>query len=154
MDIFVQETEKEEPNDNHGATNCYFGFNTDLELDRDRNAVKNLDERNRKFSQILGDIMNRRNSDEILNNLNPVERLKFTEEFPKQIVYLLEHCYYTSYYINRYLTTESRNAIWNQKVLEDQPKRTGCNIILSSYLGNFQLWMTEKNLPASFYPYF
>lgn len=153
-DIFVQETEKEEPNDNHGATNCYFGFNTDLELDRDRNAVKNLDERNRKFSQILGDIMNRRNSDEILNNLNPVERLKFTEEFPKQIIYLLEHCYYTSSYINRYLTTESRNAIWNQKVLEDQPKRTGCNIIYSSYLGYFQHWMTEKKLPASFYPYF
>ena len=98
--------------------------------------------------------MNRRNSDEILNKLNPVERLKYTEEFPKQIVYLLEHCYYTSYYINNYLTTESRNAIWNQKVLEDPPKRTGCNIIPSSGLGNFQLWMTEKNLPASFYPYF
>jgi len=35
-DIFVQKTEE-----NNGATSCYFGYNTDLELDRDRNAVKN-----------------------------------------------------------------------------------------------------------------
>jgi hypothetical protein len=100
-DIFVQETEKEEPNNNHCATNCYFGYNTDLELDRDRNAVKNLDQRNQKFSQILGDIMNRRNSNEILEKLEGEERLKFSEEYPKQIIYLLEGQFYTGYYINR-----------------------------------------------------
>ena len=36
-DIFIQETEE-----NNGAISCYFGYNTDLQLDRDRNAVKNL----------------------------------------------------------------------------------------------------------------
>ena len=58
-DIFIQKTEE-----NNGATSCYFGFNTDLTLDRDRNAVKNIVERNKKFSEILGDIMNKRNSEE------------------------------------------------------------------------------------------
>ena len=153
-DIFVQETEKEEPNNNHGATNCYFGYNTDLELDRDRNAVKNLDQRNQKFSQLLGDIMNRRNSNEILEKLEAEERLEFTEEYPKQIIYLLEGGFYTCYYINNYLTTESRDAIWNQKVREDLTSRAGKNIIYSSYLGYFQHWMVEKKLPPSFYPYF
>ena len=153
-DIFVQETEKEEPNNYHCATNCYFGYNTDLELDRDRNAVKNLDQRNQKFSQILGDIMNRRNSNEILEKLEGEERLKFSEEYPKQIIYLLERQFYTCVYINQYLTTESRNAIWNQKVREDPPNRAGKNIIFSDYLGYFQQWMLEKKLPSSFYPYF
>ena len=89
-DILVQ-TIKEE---NNGATSCYFD-NTDLELDRDRNAVKNLDERNRKFSHILGDIMNRRNSDEIILNLEAEERITFQEEYTKQIIFLLEHAFYT-----------------------------------------------------------
>ena len=142
-DILVQ-TIKEE---NNGATTCYFGYNTDLELDRDRNAVKNLDERNRKFSHILGDIMNRRNSDEIILNLEAEERITFSEEYPKQIIYLLENGFYTCYYINNHLTTEARNAIWNQKV------ERGKNIIYSPYLGYFQHWMIEKKLPNSFYPY-
>ena len=142
-DILVQ-TIKEE---NNGATTCYFGYNTDLELDRDRNAVKNLDERNRKFSHILGDIMNRRNSDEIILNLEAEERITFSEEYPKQIIYLLENGFYTCYYINNHLTTEARNAIWNQKV------GRGKNIIYSPYLGYFQHWMIEKKLPNSFYPY-
>ena len=91
-DIFVQKTDE-----NNGATTCYFGYNTDLELDRDRNAVKNLDERNRKFSQILADILNRRNSNEILEGLEAEEKLTFSEEYPKQILYLLEHQFYTCY---------------------------------------------------------
>ena len=153
-DIFVQETEKEEPNNNHGATNCYFGFNTDLVLDRDRNAVKNLDERNQKFSQILGDIMNRRNSNEIIENLEGEERLNFLNKYPGQIVYLLEGGFYTCYYINNYLTTESRDALYNQKISEDLQNRAGKNIIYSPYLGYFQHWIAEKKLPPSFYPYF
>ena len=85
-DILIQ-TIKEE---NNGATSCYFGYNTDLELDRDRNAVKYLDERNRKFSHILGDIMNRRNSDEIILNLEAEERITFSDEYANKIIYLLE----------------------------------------------------------------
>ena len=148
-DIFVQKTDE-----NNGATTCYFGYNTDLELDRDRNAVKNLDQRNHKFSEILGDIMNRRNSNEILEYLEAEERLLFSQEYPKQIVFLLEHCFYTCVYINNHLTTESRNALWNQKVQEDLENRRGKNIIYSPYLGYFQHWMAEKKMPASFYPYF
>ena len=148
-DIFVQKTEK-----NNGATSCYFGYNTDLDLDRDRNAVKNLDQRNHKFSEILGDIMNRRNSNDILEYLEAEERLIFSKEYPKQIIYLLENRFYTCVYINNHLTTESRNALWNQKVQEDLENRKGKNIIYSSYLGYFQHWMAEKKMPASFYPYF
>ena len=147
-DIFVQKTEE-----NNGATTCYFGYNTDLELDRDRNAVKNLDERNHKFSEILGDIMNRRNSNEILEKLEGEERLLFSENYPKQILHLLGG-FYTCYYINNHLTTEARNALWNQKVQEDAENRRGKNIIYSPYLGYFQHWMVEKKMPASFYPYF
>lgn len=140
--------------ENNGATTCYFGYNTDLDLDRDRNAVKNLDQRNHKFSEILGDIMNRRNSNEILEYLEAEERLLFSQEYPKQIIYLLEHGFYTCVYINNHLTTESRNALWNQKVQEDIENRRGKNIIYSPYLGYFQHWMAEKKMPASFYPYF
>ena len=140
--------------ENNGATTCYFGYNTDLELDRDRNAVKNLDERNRKFSQILADILNRRNSNEILEGLEAEEKLTFSEEYPKQILYLLEHQFYTCYYINNHLKTESRDALWNQKVQEDPINRRGKNIIYVSNVGYFQHWMMEKKLPASFYPYF
>ena len=148
-DIFVQKTEE-----NNGATTIFFGYNTDLELDRDRNAVKNLDERNHKFSHILGDIMNRRNTNEVIENLEAEERMDFSENYPKQIIRLLEGCFYTCYYINSHLTTESRNALWNQKVQEDPENRRGKNIIYSPYLGYFQHWMIEKKLPSSFYPYF
>lgn len=148
-DIFVQKTEE-----NNGATTCFFGYNTDLDLDRDRNAVKNLDQRNHIFSHILGDIMNRRNSNEVLENLEGEERMLFSEDYPKQIIHLLEGGFYTCYYINNHLTTESRNAIWNQKVQEDPENRRGKNIIYSPYLGYFQHWMVEKKMPASFYPYF
>ena len=98
--------------------------------------------------------MNRRNSDEIIQNLEGEERLKFQEEYPKQIIYLLECGFYTCYYINSHLTTESRNAIWNQKVQEDLENRKGKNIVLSSSLVYFQQWMMEKKIPPSFYPYF
>ena len=148
-DIFVQKTDE-----NNGATTCYFGYNTDLTLDRDRNAVKNLDERNKSFSHILGDIMNRRNSNEVIENLESEDRLIFLEEYPKQIIFLLEHGFYTCVYINQHLTTESRDALWNQKVQEDLTNRRGKNIIYSPYLGYFQHWMVEKKLPASFFPYF
>jgi hypothetical protein len=131
-DIFIQKTEE-----NNGATSCYFGFNTDLTLDRDRNAVKNLVERNKKFSEIIGDIMNRRNSEEILKNLEPEEIDYFKNNYTKDIIYLLEHGFYTCSYINNHLTTESRNAIWNQKVLEDYINRKDKNIILASCEGGF-----------------
>ena len=37
-DIFIQKTDE-----NNGSTSCYFWYNIDLTLDRDRNSVKNLD---------------------------------------------------------------------------------------------------------------
>ena len=148
-DIFVQKTDE-----NNGATTCYFGFNTDLTLDRDRNAIKNLDERNKKFSEILGNIMNRRNSEEILQYLQPEERIYFQNNYTKDILYLLENDFYTCYYINNHLTTESRDAIWNQKVQQDPINRRGKNIIYSPYEGYFFNWINDKRLPKSFFPYF
>ena len=44
-DIFVQEFKDNEDS----SVKCFFGFNTDLELDRDRNAIKDLDKRNILF---------------------------------------------------------------------------------------------------------
>ena len=82
--------------------------------------------------------MNRINSNEILEKLEGEERHEFTEEYPRQIIYLLEGGFYTSYYINNYLTTESRNAIWKQNEREDLPNRAGKNIMYSPYLGYFQ----------------
>ena len=52
------------------------------------------------------------------------------------------------------MTTESRDALWKQKVQEDLINRRGKNIIYSPYLGYFQHWMDEKKLPESFFPYF
>ena len=81
--------------------------------------------------------MNRRNSEEILQNLEPEEIDYFKNNYTKDIIYLLEHGFYTCSYINNHLTTESRNAIWNQKVLEDYINRKDKNIILSSCEGYF-----------------
>ena len=55
-DIFVQKFKDNEDT----SVKCFFGFNTDLELDRDRNAIKDLDKRNILFSKILANILRRR----------------------------------------------------------------------------------------------
>ena len=96
--------------------------------------------------------MNRRNSIEVLEKLTAEERIYFQKNYVKEIIFLLEHGFYTCYYINSFLTTESRNGIWNQKVEENPLERKGKNIIYD--LGSFLSWIKEKKLPLSFYPYF
>ena len=54
QDIFVQLTQ---PN---SITDSFFGFNTDLTLDRDRNCVPNLNERIEQTSKIIANILNKK----------------------------------------------------------------------------------------------
>ena len=89
-----------------------------------------------------------------MNRRNSKERFYFQRNYTKDNIYLLENGFYICHYINNYLTTESRDAIWNQKVKEDYINGRGKNIINSVYEGYFLNWMVDKRLPKSFFPYF
>jgi hypothetical protein len=84
-DIFVQEFKKNEDK----SVACFFGFNTDLDLDRDRNAIKDLDKRNILFSKILSNILKRR-ADILKNTKDSITYNRF-KEYLIDIVYLIEH---------------------------------------------------------------
>ena len=84
-DIFVQEFNK---NDDK-SVKCFFGFNTDL--DRDRNAIKDLDKRNILFSKILSNILKRK--DNIKKELTNSYTYNLFNDYLKHIVYLIESDY-------------------------------------------------------------
>ena len=74
----------------------YFGFNLDISLDRDRNSVKNLSERNKAISKILSIILNK--LDDYKKSFNGM--LYWLDIFPEEIYKLLSKGYNLVYYFN------------------------------------------------------
>lgn len=111
-DIFVMNTKKKDEKENH-ITNCVYGFNTALQLDRDRNCVPDLNERNQKTSKIIAYILNNRT---ILYNKTESYIHKFLDNFPKEILSLLAKNYGVTYYLHlpENLSLEGANLIWNE----------------------------------------
>ena len=146
-DIFVQKTVE-----NSEATTCWYGFNTDLVLDRDRNAIKDLDARHKMFSEILANILNRMDDPELNKNIAGESR-KWFDNFLHEILFLTDHCYYTVRYLNNYLTPESRDAIWEQKKIETKGKNDETRFVY--YIDELKVnnFLREKKLNQNFYPY-
>ena len=154
-DIFVQEFSSKDST----AVQCFFGFNTDLTLDRDRNAIKNLDDRNKLFSKILANILKRRFDLDLTPQCED-----WFKTYLKDIVYMLDHDYYMIRYLNGYLTTAERDAIWEQKKedIKQQEKSKGIvdlesidkkQFIGSCLIAELNNFLNSKKLPHDFYPY-
>ena len=153
-DIFVQEFKKNEDK----SVACFFGFNTDLDLDRDRNAIKDLDKRNILFSKILANILRRRFdiSREIKDSITH-DKFKL---YLKDLVYLIEEDYIMIRHIRDTgnLREKEKNDIWDY--LEEHkfnepdygnPKKK--QMLYSPYIGNLNDFLNQKKLPKEFYPY-
>ena len=153
-DIFVQEFKENEDK----SVACFFGFNTDLDLDRDRNAIKDLDKRNILFSKILANILKKRF--EISREIkDPITHNKF-KEYLKDLVYLIENDYIMIRHIldKDNLSSKEKDDIWDfleeNKFKEPEYGRIKKKQMLySPYIGNLNDFLNQKKLPKEFYPY-
>ena len=153
-DIFVQEFKANEDR----SVACFFGFNTDLDLDRDRNAIKDLDKRNILFSKILSNILKRRL--DISKNIKDSITYNRFKDYLKDIVYLIEHDYIMIRHIldEGNLGIKERDDIWDfleeYKFKEaDYGKIKKKQMLYSPYIGNLNDFLNQKKLPKEFYPY-
>ena len=153
-DIFVQEFKENEDK----SVACFFGFNTDLDLDRDRNAIKDLDKRNILFSKILANIL--KNRFKISKDIkDPITYNKF-KEYVKDLVYLIENDYIMIRHIldKDNLSSREKDDIWD--FLEEnkfkEPEYGGIKkkqMLYSPYIGSLNDFLNQKKLPKEFYPY-
>ena len=152
-DIFVTNTmkkEEQEKNIKNSITHSYFGFNTDLNLDRDRNCVPDLNQRNIKTSQIIAYILNNRSvlyNDKLISS----DIHAFLDKFPKEILSLLGSNYGVTYYLHNHINKEGANLIWTE--WKKNPENNGkqpCYIDIEKNIKNFIL---TKKLNEDFYPY-
>ena len=150
-DIFVINTvkkEEKEKNIKNNITHCVFGFNADLKLDRDRNCVPDLNQRNQKTSQIIAYILNNRS---VLYNKIPSDIHPYLDSFPKEILRLLGQNYGITYYLHNYINREGANLIWSEwKKNTDNNGKQPCYIDTEKNIKNFIL---NKKLNEDFYPY-
>ena len=150
-DIFVTNTmkkEEKEKNIKNNITHCFFGFNADLNLDRDRNCVPDLNQRNQKTSQIISYILNNRS---ILYNKVSSDIHNFLDNFPKEILTLLGKNYGVTYYLHNYINKEGANLIWAEwKKNSENSGKQPCYIDTEKNVKNFIL---NKKLNDDFYPY-
>ena len=150
-DIFVVDTVKKEEKEKktkNPITHCVFGFNTLLALDRDRNCVPDLNQRNQKTSQIIAYILNNRT---VLYNQISADIHPYLDDFPKEVLYLLGQNYGITYYLHNHLTREGANLIWAE--WKKNPENNGkqpCYVDMEKSVKNFIL---NKKLNDDFYPY-
>ena len=153
-DIFVQEfTDKD-----NTSVKCFFGFNTDLDLDRDRNAIKDLDKRNILFSKILSNILKRR--EDIMKEITNSFTYNLFNDYLKHIVYLIEHDYIMIRHIidPGNLGQKEKDDIWDylEEFKYKEPeygKIKKKQMIYTSQVGSLNYFLNQKQLPKEFYPY-
>jgi hypothetical protein len=95
----------------------YFGFNLDIDLDRDRNSVKNLAQRNKQISKILSIVLNKL---EDYKREQEVDR-RWLDNYPKEIYKLLTQGYnlvYTSMKIFILKTHVMKFIKFGSKIME------------------------------------
>ena len=124
----------------------YFGFNVDIDLDRDRNSVKNLSQRNKLISKLLSIILN-----ELDYYINEQKAPKFwIDKFPKKLYKLLYKGYNLVYYINENIHTQKAcdeiYKIWREK---------NGNVFPAYYRDEVHIKdiLLKYRLPNDFYPY-
>ena len=135
---------------NHTGTErdmtSYFGFNLDIDLDRDRNAVKNLSQRNKAISKILSVILNKLDDYKKAYDVNKY----WLDIFPKEIYDLLNQGYNLVHYFNDYKHTQQAC----DKIYKIWTKNYG-NVFPCYYTDEVHIKDTIRKykLPDSFYPY-
>lgn len=148
-DIFVVDTVKKDAKENP-ITHCVFGFNTLLALDRDRNCVPDLNQRNQKTSQIIAYILNNRtvlyNVKEVTSDMHP-----YLDNFPKKVLYLLGQNFGITYYLHNHLTREGANLIWEE--WKKNPNNIGKQPCYVDNEKNVKNFILNKKLNEDFYPY-
>ena len=139
-DIFVMDTKD--------PFRTYFGFNTDLDLDRDRNCTPNQAQRNHKTSQIIAYLLNNRK--QLYEKINE-EFSKYLSTLPKKILEILAKNGQVVYYLHNYLKKEGADLLWQEwqiinKVSNIQPATSDAAIKIKNFI-------LEKKLPEDFYLY-
>lgn len=124
----------------------YFGFNLDIDLDRDRNSVKNLAQRNKQISKILSIVLNKL---EDFKREQEVDR-RWLDNYPKEIYKLLTQGYNLVYYFNENHHTQKAcdeiYKIWEK----NHGKIFPVYYTLEVKVKDFQ---RIHRLPNDFYPY-
>ena len=139
-DIFVMDTKE--------PYRTYFGFNTDLDLDRDRNCTPNQAQRNQKTSQIIAYLLN--NWKSLYGVLND-EYEKYLDILPEKIFDLLSRNEQVTYYLHSYIKKEGADLLWaewrgkipNQDM---QPATSDVAIKIKKFI-------LDNQLPEDFYVY-
>ena len=139
-DIFVMNTEK--------PFKTYFGFNTDLDLDRDRNCTPNQAQRNHKTSQIIAYLLNNR---KILYGKLNEEFSEKLQKLPERVLDMLSRNEQVVYYLHNYIKREGADLLWyewqkNTNFVNKQPATADMAIIIKNFI-------LDKKLPEEFYPY-
>ena len=139
-DIFVMDTKD--------PFRTYFGFNTDLDLDRDRNCTPNQAQRNHKTSQIIAYLLNNRKTLYATINEEYSDCLK---KLPEKILNILASNGQVVYYLHQYIKKEGADLLWGewQKNTNFQDKQPATSEVAIK-IKNFIL---EKKLPEDFYLY-
>ncbi len=87
----------------------YFGFNTDLDLDRDRNCTPNQAQRNHKTSQIIAYLLNNR---KILYGKLNEEFSEKLQKLPERVLDMLSRNEQVVYYLHNYIKREGADLLW------------------------------------------
>ena len=148
-DIFVINTMTKDKKEKNHITDCFYGFNTTLQLDRDRNCIPDLNERNQKTSKIIAYILNNYNF--LLNDLD-LSYHKFLDNFPKEIFDLLAQNFGVTYYLHVNLDKEGADLIWDKW----KNSLNSENEIQPCYIENeksVKKYILERKLEDNFYPY-
>lgn len=126
----------------------FFGFNLDLELDRDRKCVIDIYERNKKICKIISYIL--KNFETIKKSLQPNDTI-LLDKFLEGVYYCLQNDYQFIYYLNNEVEIGGVNLLWNymEKINDSNKGKYPVNNI--NYINTF---IYEKNLPKDFYPCF
>lgn len=145
--LYVKDSYVETTNDSSDCS-LYFGFNLDLELDRDRKCVINIFERNQSIRKIIAYILN--NFQNIRKSLSGKD-LNLLNIFIEGVYQCLENDYQTTYDLHYNITIEGADYLWDYMEKKNKSYKNKYPIYFSNSVKTF---ISEKNLPKDFYPYF
>ena len=139
-DIFVMDTKD--------PYRTYFGFNTDLDLDRDRNCTPNQAQRNHKTSQIIAYLLN--NYKSLYGPLNE-EYEEYLDILPEKIFDLLSRNEQVTYYLHSYIKKEGADLLW--KEWRGKTPNQDLQPATSDVAIKIKKFILDNQLPEDFYVY-
>ena len=139
-DIFVMDTKD--------PFRTFFGFNTDLDLDRDRNCTPNQAQRNHKTSQIIAYLLNNRK--QLYEKINE-EFSEHLKKLPETILDILSKNGQVVYYLHNYIKKEGADLLWNE--WQQRNKLTNVHPATSDVAMRIKNFILDKKLPEDFYLY-